>query len=550
MRENLAGWVQRMLAMLAIGLVASFFLFGMANPSRTAAPNPSPAPTPTPTPTPTAAPSAPTVPGVPTVPVSRHETWPAADVVDPDRQLSYEAAEPLTGMRPAPGDDLTGYVDQSVDWQPCHQDSQCATILVPLDWEDPGRAALEIAMRRVPSQHPTRGPIFVNPGGPGVAGADFAATVAAQGWDDRDVIGFDPRGTGASTRIACGTDAQTDALRSIDQSPETAAEKQALVDAWAAFARLCRDEVGDLLDHVTTIEVVRDMDLLRHLVGADKLDFFGVSYGTYLGAMYAELFPDRAGRLLLDSAVDITDDESEPSQAEGFELALRNYAKWCAGERRCNLGDDVEEVLGEVTALLERLDAEPARVGDRRLTASMALTGILLFLYADEEAYESLTFVIGEAQQGRYDMLVRAADELDGRGTHFAAFPAMSCADWPDEGIEAAFREQQELIADSPIVARFMGVQPVCETWTAASAPQLRITGAGAPPIVVVGTTGDSATPYQHAVSMAGQLVSGVLVTFEGAGHGSVVGGNSCLHGMASAFFRDGTVPADGTTCR
>lgn len=552
MRRSFASGAQRVLVILAIGLVASFFLFGMVAPRPTS-------PTPTPTPAPELSPSqtfGPTVapddpqPGVPSVPVAEHAVWPDTKVRNPDRQLDVRAADPLEGTQSAPSTDLAGYWGQQVTWEPCRTAALCATIMVPLDWEDPGRAAIRIAMIKLPAESPTGDPIFVNPGGPGVAGLGMAESVGTTRWPGHDVIAWDPRGTGESTSISCGTNEQTDQLRALDTTPDDAAEKQALIDGWAAFARLCRDEAGDLLDHVTTIEVVRDMDLMRHLVGAAKLNFFGVSYGTYLGSMYAELFPDRAGRLLLDSAVDITNDENAPSQAEGFELALRNYAEWCAGQTKCRLGQSRDAVLGSIDDFLTGLDSRPVPVGDRKLTESLGLVGILMFLYADESAYEYLTFAIGEAEQGRGEILLEAADELDGRGTHFASFPAMACADWPDEGVAAAFTELEKVRAKAPIVGRHMGVQPVCELWTAGSAPQLKITGQGAPPIVVVGTTGDSATPYQHAVTMAQQLESGTLVTFEGAGHGSILGPNACLADMARKFMVDGVVPADGLRCR
>ena len=560
MRRSFASRAQRALVFLAVGLVASFFVFGMVVPRQAATPpaeNPSVEPSALPTPTrspsttprPAPGPDDPH-PGVPLVPVAQHPVWPETKVRNPDRQLGVKATDPLEGTAKAPSSDLTGYWEQQVVWQPCRTSALCTTIQVPLDWEDPGRAALSIAMIKLPAASPTGEPIFVNPGGPGVAGLGMAETVGTDRWPGHDVIAWDPRGTGDSTHISCGTDQQTDVLRALDTTPDDDAEKQALIDGWAGFARLCRDEAGDLLDHVTTIEVTRDMDLMRYLVGAKKLNFFGVSYGTYLGAMYAELFPDRAGRLLLDSAVDITNDENAPSQAEGFELALDNYAKWCAGQTTCRLGGTESEVLGTVDGFLSGLDADPVRVGDRKLTQSLGLVGILMFLYADESAYKYLTFAINEAMQGRGEVLLEAADELDGRGTHFASFPAMSCADWPDDGVDAAFKELEKIRAKAPIVGKHMGVQPVCETWTANSAPQLRITGQGAPPIVVVGTTGDSATPYQHAVTMAEQLVSGALVTFEGAGHGSVLGNNACLAKAARDFMVDGVVPADGTRCR
>ncbi|MCC2594400.1 alpha/beta hydrolase [Tessaracoccus sp. OS52] len=547
MKRNWVGWTQGLLVVVAIGLVASFFLGGMVG----GAPRDTPA-------SPSASPSeqsgAPVQPGdpqpgVPQMPVAEHETWPTEPELNPDRQLDVEAAAPTVDLEEPLSQDLTGYWTQSVNWAACGEGALCAKIRVPLDWEKPGEAALEIAMRKVPSDDPQHDPMFLNPGGPGVGGQFMAESIGNDRWPGYDKIAWDPRGTGESTAVACGTQEQTDEVYELDGSPDEPAEERALVDGWAAFAKQCRDASGELLDHLTTIEVVRDLDLMRHLVGAQKLNFLGVSYGTYLGAMYAELFPERVGRMVLDSAVDITDDEAV-SQIEGFELALRNYADWCAAEERCTFGNTRDEVLATIDDFLTGLDSDPIAVGDREVTQGLGTTGVMAFLYADEEAYEGLTYVVMEAMQGRGGDLLSAADNLNGRGgPSILAFPAMRCADWPDEGVEASYERFAEIIPKAPVLAPNAGMDLVCELWTADSAPRLKLTGKGAPELLVIGTTGDSATPYEHAVTMAEQLVSGVLVTFEGAGHGSATGDNECLNRVLTEFYEDGTVPDDGTTC-
>lgn len=551
MRNNWVGWAQGVVVVLVVALVASFFLFGMVG---TTSPESAVTPTPDPT-TQTPSPIDPSDPhpGVPSVPVSEHETWTFEDPLNPDRQLGYEGAAPTVELPGALGDDLEAYWAQSVQWAPCGG-QLCATVLAPLDWEEPGRAAVEIAMRKVPSENPTRGPLFVNPGGPGLGGQDFASSLGRDAWEGYDIVGWDPRGTGESTSVECGTTEQTDKVFALDGSPDDEAERVALEKGWAEYARQCRDASGELLDHITTIENVRDLDLLRHLLGAEKLNYVGVSYGTYVGAMYAELFPDRAGRLVLDSAVDITDDEESAAQSEGFELALRNYATWCARTEACKLGDDVDGIVSGIADFLAGLDEAPQVVGDRTLTQGLATTGVALFLYSDQQAYPALTYVLSDAMDGRGADLLNAADQLNGRGedsweTVAYAFPAIRCVDWADEGMDVTWDWWEKSKSKSPVFATNMGVDFVCETWTADSAPQLKLTGKGAPPILVVGTTGDSATPYEHAVSMAEQLDSGVLLTFEGAGHGSVTGGNECIGDAVTKFLEEGTPPQDGATC-
>lgn len=548
-QSNWVGWAQSLLIMLAIGIVVSFFLTAMGGGKSKDTPV---TPTPMEQTPPPVDPNGPQ-PGVPTVPVAKHEMWPKETNEDADRQLGVEASSPSVTLPDALSQDLTGYWTQVVKWAKCDE-NLCATVKVPLDWEKPGTAALEIALLKVPSAEPKFGPLFVNPGGPGFGGTSMAKSLGRDHWKGYDIVGWDPRGTGDSTTVECGTTEETDAAYELDGSPDDAAEEKALDEGWAKFAKECRDASGQLLDHLTTIENDRDLDLIRHLLGAEKLNYFGVSYGTYVGAMYAELFPDRVGRMVLDSAVDITNDENSPSQSEGFELALRNYATWCAGMERCTLGNTVDEVITTIKDFVSGLDAKPIKVGNRLLTQGLATTGIALFLYANEEAYPALTYTVIDAMEGRGADLLKAADNLNGRGenayeTVALAFPATRCADWPDQGIREAYKSWDEIKAKSPVFATNMGLDLVCERWTAASAPQLKITGKGAPPIIVVGTTGDSATPYEHAVSMAEQLESGHLVTFKGAGHGSVIGDNPCLTSTVNDYFESGKVPEDGKTC-
>lgn len=550
MRKNWVGLTQGVVVLLVISLVASFFFLGMAGGPTPDPPAPSQQPS---VQTPPAVDASAVQPGVPLVPVEDHEVWDFDENLNEDRQLDVNAGAGGEALPEALGTELAPYWDQTVDWEPCGEEL-CARIMAPLDWDEPGTAAVEIAMRKVPSADPTLGPLFVNPGGPGFGGQSFATTLGVDAWQGYDIVGWDPRGTGESTAVECGTTQQTDEVFELDGSPDNATERAALEEGWAEFARQCRESSGTLLDHITTIETVRDLDLLRHLLGAEKLNYVGVSYGTYVGAVYAELFPERAGRLVLDSAVDITDDEDSASQSEGFELALRNYAQWCADSDKCTLGNSTDEVVDGIADFLAGLDSEPIDVGDRVLTQGLATTGVALFLYSDEEAYPALTYVVNEAMQGEGSYLLQASDDLNGRAensweTVAFAFPATRCVDSADEGIDASYEWWEKNREKSPVFGTNMGVDFVCETWTAAPGPQLKLTAKGAPSILVVGTTGDSATPYEHAVSMAKQLESSVLLTFDGAGHGAVTSGNECIADAVTTYLEDGAAPEDGATC-
>ena len=541
-------WVQGMLIFVAVGLVVAFFASGMLAPGRQASGKSSAEPS---------VQSPPAVgdqkPGVPAVPVSEHETWPHEPVENPDRQLDVKASNPSVQLPAALGDDLTPYWQQSLNWQPCGS-ALCATMKVPLDWDNPGKAALDIKVTKAPSENPTKGPLFVNPGGPGIEGGTFATNLGSDKWKGYDIIAWDPRGSGESTHVQCGTTEQTDKAYFADGTPDDDAEKTALNDAWAAFARECREASGELLDHVSTIENVRDLDLLRFLTGAEKLNYLGVSYGTFVGSMYAELFPERTGHLVLDSAVDITN-EGEVFQAEGFETAFGLYADWCASEGSCSFGNSRDEVTSRINSFLQGLDANPLKVGDRQVTQGQGAAGIALFLYSGEEVYPRLTQSLAAAMNGDGRAILKASDLLTGRTdngweTVAYAFPAIRCVDQPDAGVAATEDTRKKAAEKAPVFGSNMGSDLVCERWTASSAPNLKLTGKGAAPILVVGATGDSATPYQQAVTMAKQLESGHLLTYDGSGHGSVTSGNACVDETITAYFEDGALPEDGKTCK
>jgi len=460
------------------------------------------------------------------------------------------------GFAEAPtGEGLTGYLAQTIEWVNCGDGRECADILVPLDYAEPGQQAITLSLKRLPATStPKLGSLFLNPGGPGGPGKDMADSFDNEGLEAYDLIGWDPRGAGDSTPVACFGTAETDAFNELDFSPDDDDERAALITGAAEFARACWETSGDLLNHISTIETVRDLDLMRQLVGDPTLSYLGYSYGTAIGATYAELFPATAGRLVLDAAVDITDDE-EIIQAMGFDLSLGNFAAWC-GASDCDLGTSKRAVLDTIIGFFDELDAEPITVGQRRLTQSLAVIGVAAFLYGGEPAWPALVASIRAAMMGNGRGLLYGADLLNSRNergtydTMFYAFQAISCLDATDDGIVDA----DDLWADdqkkAPIFGLYFGPQYLCPLWPTRPAPQLDIQGAGAAPILVIGATGDSATPYQQAVTMAKQLDSGVLVTWEGEGHGTYGGKSACVDRIVVDFLTEGTVPEDGTRCR
>jgi len=470
-------------------------------------------------------------------------------------RLPDSNAQPV-GFEDAPvGEGLSGYRRQNLNWRTCAEKYKCASILAPLDYADPAGQAITLALaKKEATKSPRLGTLFVNPGGPGASGRNLVISFASAGLEQYDIVGWDPRGTNGSTPVKCYGGAETDAYAALDASPDDAGETNELIVGTYEFAKSCWENSGELLNHISTIDTVRDLDLMRELVGDEKLAYLGYSYGTQIGSFYADLFPLRVGRLVLDAAVDIVDDDTV-IQAMGFDLALGNFAAWCA-RQNCPLGSSKEAVLKTTTDFLERLDAAPLKVEDRMLTQSLAATGIASYMYGGIPAWQVLARDLKAAIDGDGARLLKAADSLNDRnedgsyGSLYYSFPAIGCADSSDDGVVEAEQRWQQDQQKAPIYGKYFGPGYTCAVWPVLSAAQFKPTGSGAAPIVVIGATGDPATPYQNAVTMAQQLESGVLVTYEGEGHGTFGGKSECIDSAVIAYLTKGVVPPDGLKCR
>lgn len=470
-------------------------------------------------------------------------------------RLHLPAVNPqVSGVEHGITPDLFGYLGQPLHWVDCEQGTQCTMIGVPVDYADPGRAALGLAVRRKPAtKKPSLGTLFINPGGPGASGMELVSTFPTAGLEAYDIVGWDPRGTGQSSPIRCLSDADTDAYNQLDLSPDDAAERAALLAGVEEFNKGCWERNGTLLEHVGTIDTVRDLDLLRRIFDQPKLNFVGYSYGTQIGAYYAELFPEHTGRLVLDAAVNITTDESIP-QAEGFDLALGHYAKWCA-QRSCALGSTEEAVKESITGLWDRLDAKPLTGPGGTLTQSLAVTGVAAMLYGGSEAWPSIALLVQSARNGDGRGLLAVANVLNGRGDDGGydpmtyAFPAIGCRDATDDGVVDADRQWEADQKKAPIFGKYIGPSYTCALWPVRPDVQLHPTGAGAAPLLVIGALGDNATPYRYAEWMAKQLESATLITYTGEGHGTFGGKSTCVDQAVIAYLTKGTVPSDRLRC-
>jgi pimeloyl-ACP methyl ester carboxylesterase len=478
--------------------------------------------------------------------------------------------EPTSTPVPAAADDiepaLAPFYTQQLEWESCRGEFECTTVDVPLDYADPEGEVIELSVLRQPTSADDRiGSLLVNPGGPGASGVEYArASPVNDDVADRfDIVGFDPRGVAASAPIDCLDDAALDEFLETDGSPDDGSEITELQEQAAAFVAGCTERSGEMLPHIGTANVARDLDVLRAALGDEVLYYRGASYGTDIGASYADLFPERVGRLVLDGAIDptLTGEQFLLGQATGVERALTAYLRSCATDDDCPLGQTEAEVRSTLTNLLAVIDATPLRTDDeaRPLTQSLAVLGIVLPLYlSPDEGYLLLNLSLERALAGDGSALQLLADEYlrrnsDGtfKGNMNEVNAGVNCVDrtW-DKDITVIEAGIPAFEAVSPVFGPYLGWSGlVCAQWPIPPTAPAPVTAAGAAPILVVGTTGDLATPYEWAESLAGQLESGVLLTYDGAGHTAYRKGSDCIDDAVDAYLIDGTAPEDGLRC-
>jgi len=459
---------------------------------------------------------------------------------------------------------LESFYGQELAWESC-DGGECATLTVPVNYEEPDGATIELALLRVPAGNSGQGSLVINPGGPGGSGVDYAqqiGLVASDGVREAyDIVGFDPRGVARSAPIECFDDAQMDAYLGADPTPDDAAEEAASSELLQEFAAACEANAGELLGYVSTVEVARDLDVLRAALGEDQLDYLGASYGTFIGATYAELFPANVGRFVLDGAVDPTMSGLDMGlgQAAGFEQATREYVQYCIDEGDCPLGSDIDAGMAGITAFLDELDANPIPLdGDvaGELTEGWGVLGVIVAMY-DEAGWPILTTALRSAQAGDASLLMYLANIYAGRtadgsydGNSMQAITAVNCLDRAAEPIADPDEVLAQFEEVAPTFGRYLAGEGACAYWPVEAQTVLEDYDAeGAAPILVIGTTRDPATPYEWAVSLAETLSSGVLLTYDGDGHTAYGRSNDCIDDAVDAYLVDGTVPQDGLTC-
>lgn len=446
--------------------------------------------------------------------------------------------------------------------------AQCRTVSVPLDWSsaDPQGAQAQLAVIRIPATGNRIGALFINPGGPGASAVD---TVAGMGaalagsplTDHFDLVGFDPRGVGHSTpELRCRTDAEIDAYRReplTDYSPAGVAH---IEDVYRQFAQQCLDRMGaPFLANVGTASAVRDMDAVRAALGEEQINYLGFSYGTELGGAYAEQFGDRVRTMVLDGAIDPSQDPITKNvrQLAGFQKAFDTYAADCATSADCPLGTDPAQFVSRFQQLVDPLVTTPHPTADPRgLGYADAITGTGNALYSARYWPYLTSGLLGLTRGADAGDLLLLADDYWRRDEagHYQnmqdAFTAIRCVDTPfptDPAVWADADQRTRAAAPFMSYGEFTGYAPrdICALWPvpATSAPHA-ITGPGPGKVVVVSTTGDPATPYQAGVDLARQM-GAALISFKGTQHTVVFNGDACVDTAVLGFFVNQASPGD-----
>ncbi|MGH3663171.1 MAG: alpha/beta hydrolase [Micromonosporaceae bacterium] len=466
------------------------------------------------------------------------------------------------------------------EWKPCPEVAaeiaggaapqnvtyDCATVKVPRDWGNPDDGeTLDVSLLRAHSDFQRDderiGSLVVNPGGPGGSGVDTAVYMSRSTPIEVlrrfDIVGFDPRGVERSSPVECYSDADKDKVYASEPDPVSKAEFDELAEFSRDMVADCERKYGDTLKYFSTEQTARDMEAVRKAVGDDKLTYLGYSYGTLIGAVYAHLFPDKIRAMVLDGAVDPRQDEvaTSKSQAVGFERAFANFARWCkqTGRSNCPIGPDAEKSLKDLMAEARK---SPATSSDgRKATAGWVFSSVIYTMYV-KEWWPRLAQALAEAEQGKPNRMFEIVDtfnERDSSGDYPNSMEILTTVNCVDEkealSVEKVRELQGEWRKEHPLFGAPLALSTMtCAVWPDQHDPFPYGEAKGAPPIMVVGTTGDPATPYEQSGKLADLLGSGVLVTYRGEGH-TAYPKPGCLNDTVNAYLTDLKVPDSEVTC-
>jgi pimeloyl-ACP methyl ester carboxylesterase len=452
------------------------------------------------------------------------------------------SAQPAQAADATPG--MSAYYGQRLAWTPCKDGFQCAKLKVPLDYRKPAGRKIEIAMIKLPAKGKRIGSVVINFGGPGGSGVGGLRAGGKSGFTPTlrsrfDLVSFDPRGVGASTPVRCFTDQQWDTYYSIERSPDNKREIHTLNEAQLALGQACKANSGAILPYLGTPNAARDMDVMRAALGEQRLSYIGFSYGTLLGTIYADMYPSRVRAMVLDGAEDpsVKSGQFGADQGVGFGTAFDAFARDCFRHKDCPFKKHTAAaVTKKLDALVRRTEQAPLRntYDGRQVTQTIVFGGIDAALYSQAH-WPLLRVALGKAFKGDGTLLMLMHDDQIGRGADasysnfFAAHFAIDCLDHPSSA--KAMKQATSKLASKRVF-------DVCDYWPVKSKTVNRaIHAKGAPPILVVGTLRDPATPYKWAQSLAKQLDSGVLLSFDGDGHTAYGGPSKCVNSNVDRYL-------------
>jgi pimeloyl-ACP methyl ester carboxylesterase len=468
---------------------------------------------------------------------------------------------------------LAEYEQQNLDWASCYDYFDCAELRVPIDYDDLSVGTFRISVLRAAAkdQDNRLGSIVVNPGGPGGSGVDYAYNAdyifSPDITDVYDVVGFDPRGVAMSEPISCFTPEEIDENMASDSKPDNEAEIAATLEDSQSFAEKCAENT-DYLEHFTTSETARDMDILRAALGETKLNYVGKSYGTYLGTLYADIFPNNVGRFVLDGAVDpnISMKDQSLAQAIGFDGALKAFVKDCATQSDCPFTGTPAQAQATIIATLQAAATAPlpqrsSEDGDDRvITESIVLVGMASSLYDDVDGWPKLRQAFTESAENYGDTFLQLADEYSGRnpdGTFmsndFDSGAVIDCLDWQERRtIDQYKADAKEFAAKAPVFGPYIAFAGVhCRFLPQPSTQRApnTLTEIKTAPIIVIGTIRDPATPYSWSVGLAKIFTGSRLISLDGDGHTGHGRGSACVDDAVDAYLLKGTLPSANLSC-
>jgi len=461
--------------------------------------------------------------------------------------------------RPETPTTLSAYYAQELQWQSCYENYECADLLVPIDYTNLKTGTFNISVLKYPTTNKKKlGSLIVNPGGPGGSGVDYAYAAeylfSPAILNAYDIVGFDPRGVSRSEPIICLTDKELDANYESDAKPDNEKEfAQTLIDS-KKFIQQC-EEKNEHLTSFSTANAARDMDILRQAVGDKQLNYMGKSYGTFLGTLYAQFFPDKVGRMVLDGAVDptISDFQQSLTQAIGFDKAFAAFAADCNKQNDCPLPKNKAAAIAEMKNLFIKAEKKPiaTKSDERVLSESSMVLGTASALYDSATGWPDLRKAIAEAKNGKGGTFLKLADEYTGRledgsyrSNEFDSAAIIDCLDFKDERSTEEMKKDARIFDEkAPLFGPYLAYSGLgCKYFNAPRTTKIVLTMT-ANPIVIIGTTGDPATPYQWAQGLNKILTNSVLITLTGDGHTGQGQGNACVDSQVDDFYINRVTP-------